>query len=234
MSNTKSSSKRRNVNKEVFTVGPALTGFARVVKAGQAYDGKGIEYNLQLEFDPDTAEGKEAIKLITDAHNANVEFERGQHPEAKDVLDYGVPLKTTNLEEVNTKGNKINPDVFTTGRIQLKAKSKFEPGLVGSLRDGDGGNSNLRGIMTHEIPVGSTVKVMLALISYFQPEDKKKQAKAVAGSSVKLQSVKILKQADRKDFEDDTSAEVLRFNNTTNNSTQPSFDNTFDESTGIE
>ena len=88
--------------------------------------------------------------------------------------------------------------------------------------------------MTHELPVGSIVKVKLALISYFQDGDEKRGAKAVAGSSVKLQSVKLLKKPVKKVFEDD-DAEVLSFGTgapTTN--TNETFTDAFDESTGIE
>lgn len=223
-------------NRETIVVGPALTGFARVVKAGTQFNSTKPEYNLQLEFDASTEFGKESIRLITEAHERNIEFERAAHGNNKDIIDYGVPLKEINLTDATTNGTKRNPDVFTSGNLKLTAKSIFKPGLYGSLRAGDGGNSDLSGVMTHEIPVGSTVKVKLALISYFQEGDTKRGAKPVAGSSVKLQSVKILKTPAKKVFEDDTNAELLSFGETTTDTTNTNtgeFTSDFDDSTGI-
>jgi len=236
MTNTRTSKKtKNNSNKVITVVGPALTGFARVVKAGTQYNSTKPEYNLQLELDPETTEGKAAIQAITDAHLENIEFERSQRPD-QDIIDYGVPLKTIDLSETTKNGTKRNPDVFTNGRLKVTAKSLFKPGLFGSLRAGDGGNSDLSGVMKHELPVGSIVKVKLALISYFQEGDTKRGAKPVAGSSVKLQSVKLLKKPEKKVFEADTQAEVLTFGSKEDSTaeTTENFTTDFDESTGIE
>ena len=232
---------KRSVNKEVFVVGPSLTGFARVVKAGTQFNSTKPEYNLQIEFDQDTVEGKAAIEAITEAHERNIAFEKEQHSNVEEIIDYGVPLVVINLEDATSNGTKRNPDVFTNGRLKLTAKSIFKPGLFGSLTAGDGGNSDLAGVMTHELPVGSIVKVKIAMISYFQEGDEKRKLKAVAGSSVKLQSVKLLKKPEKKVFEEDAQAEVLSFGEDTplsaaaNTYNSPeSFTNDFDESTGIQ
>jgi hypothetical protein len=229
-------SKRSKSNREIVTVGPAITGFARVVRAGTQYNSTKPEYNLQVQFDQTTKEGRAAIEAITEAHNNNINYEKNLRP-GTDIIDYGLPLHEIDLEDATGNGTKRNPDVFTNGRLKLTAKSIFKPGIFGSLQPGDGGNSDLSGVMTHEIPVGSTVKVKLAMVSYYQEGDDKRGAKAVAGSSVKLQSVKILKKPVKKVFEEDESAEVLSFGKDTNNtfnSDLESLTGTFDESTGIE
>lgn len=225
------------VNKETIEV-EGLTGFARVVKAGTKYTSTEPEYNLQIEFDPNTTEGKEAIDAITAAHEANITFEKvnraNDNLKGEDIIDYGVPLRTVDKSEVTKNGVSRNPDNFTNGRLKITAKSIFKPGIFGSLRLGDGGNSDLSGVMKHELPVGSIVKVKLCLISYFQEGDEKRKAKPVAGSSIKLQAVKILKMPERKVFEKDTSAEVLNFGKLENTETFDKFNTDFDESTGIE
>lgn len=232
-------SKKTKANKETIVVG-GLTGFARVVKAGTKYNSTEPEYNLQLEFDETTEQGKADLAAIRAAHEANIAFERetrsGADLKAEDIIDYGVPLVAINKSEKTANGVARNPDNFTDGRLKITAKTIFKPGLFGSLRAGDGGNSDLSGVMKHELPVGSIVKVKLCLISYFQPADAKKKSPAVAGSSPKLQSVKLLKMPEKKVFEKDTSAEVLSFGgtDTTNTNTTENFTTDFDESTGIE
>jgi|19_taG_2_1085344.scaffolds.fasta_scaffold00074_20 hypothetical protein len=234
MTGTSRQTTKNKSNREIIVVGPSLTGFARVVKAGTQFNSTKPEYNLQLEFDQETDEGQAAIEAITEAHEANLAYERGRRPD-QEIIDYGLPLKTIDLKDATANGTKRNPDVFTDGRLKVTAKSIFKPGLFGSLTAGDGGNSDLSGVMTHELPVGSIVKVKLALISYFQDGDEKRGAKAVAGSSVKLQSVKLLKKPVKKVFEEDTSAEVLSFgSDTPTTNTNETFTDTFDESTGIE
>jgi len=202
-------------NKATVTVGPAITGFARVINAGTKFGTSDPEYHLQIQFDPNTTEGKASIEMITAAHEANVAYEKAQRGDVKDIVDYGVPLVTVDTSETTTSGNPKNPDSFSNGMIKITGKTVFEPGVFGSLTPGDGGNSDLRGTMTNEIPVGSTVKVRLCLMSYYQPGNAKAGSKPIVGSSVKLQAVKILKIATRSAFEADESAEVLSFDGAT-------------------
>lgn len=175
-------------SKQVFTSPQVLTGYANVYRIGTSLSGA-PQYSLNVAFDPSTAEGKEFIEQLTTVHTELCahELEQLERGGRKGYSKSELPLAEVDPDALTENGRKVNPDVFTKGMLKLKLTSTYQPSVFTSR---DGKIVDISEELTHEIPIGSKVRIRINAISY------NNAAAKTVGMSLKLGAIKVISLGD--------------------------------------